>query len=73
MLVTKSYKAPIITHSYQVPYPINDQASQPFHGYGLFGVHSVIDNTVVAMGRIVGDGALNFEVVERDKNYTFVS
>lgn len=30
----------------------------------LFGVHIVIDNTVVAMGRIVGDGALNFEVVD---------
>ena len=30
----------------------------------LYGVHIIIDNTVVAMGRVVGDGALNFEVVD---------
>ncbi|QLE83770.1 MULTISPECIES: GNAT family N-acetyltransferase [Shewanella] len=30
----------------------------------LYGVHIVQDNQVVAMGRVVGDGALNFEVVD---------
>ena len=30
----------------------------------LFGVHICIDNKVVGMGRVVGDGALNFEVVD---------
>jgi ribosomal protein S18 acetylase RimI-like enzyme len=37
----------------------------------LFGVHLVIDDCTVAMGRVVGDGALNFEVVDVavDPNY----
>ncbi|CAH0992402.1 hypothetical protein SIN8267_02522 [Sinobacterium norvegicum] len=30
----------------------------------LFGVHITIDNQTVGMGRVVGDGALNFEVVD---------
>ncbi len=30
----------------------------------LFGVHLIIDNNTVAMGRVVGDGALNFEIVD---------
>lgn len=30
----------------------------------LYGVHIIIDNAVVGMGRVVGDGALNFEVVD---------
>lgn len=30
----------------------------------LFGVHVVHDNKVVAMGRVVGDGALNFDIVD---------
>ncbi|MCP4984514.1 MAG: GNAT family N-acetyltransferase [Colwellia sp.] len=30
----------------------------------LFGVQIVLDNHVVGMGRVVGDGALNFEVVD---------
>lgn len=30
----------------------------------LFGVHIVRDNQVIAMGRIVGDGALNFDIVD---------
>ena len=30
----------------------------------LFGVHIVHDNQVVAMGRVVGDGALNFDIVD---------
>ena len=30
----------------------------------LFGVQVVIDNHTVGMGRVVGDGALNFEVVD---------
>lgn len=30
----------------------------------LFGVHVVHDNQVVAMGRVVGDGALNFDIVD---------
>jgi ribosomal protein S18 acetylase RimI-like enzyme len=30
----------------------------------LFGVHLVVDNSTVAMGRVVGDGALNFEIVD---------
>jgi ribosomal protein S18 acetylase RimI-like enzyme len=30
----------------------------------LFGVHLIIDNCTVAMGRVVGDGALNFEIVD---------
>lgn len=40
MQVVKRYKAPSITHPYQVPYPINYQASQSFHGHGNFGVQS---------------------------------
>jgi len=37
----------------------------------LFGVHLVVDDCTVAMGRVVGDGALNFEVVDVavDPNY----
>jgi len=37
----------------------------------LFGVHLIIDDCTVAMGRVVGDGALNFEVVDIavDPNY----
>jgi ribosomal protein S18 acetylase RimI-like enzyme len=30
----------------------------------LFGVHLVIDNNTIGMGRVVGDGALNFEIVD---------
>ncbi|WP_394204270.1 GNAT family N-acetyltransferase [Shewanella waksmanii] len=30
----------------------------------LFGVHVVVEQQVIAMGRVVGDGALNFEVVD---------
>lgn len=30
----------------------------------LFGVHIRLENRVIAMGRIVGDGALNFEIVD---------
>jgi len=30
----------------------------------LFGVHLIVDEKTVAMGRVVGDGALNFEVVD---------
>lgn len=30
----------------------------------LFGVHIVVENQTIAMGRVVGDGALNFEVVD---------
>jgi ribosomal protein S18 acetylase RimI-like enzyme len=30
----------------------------------LFGVHLIIDNDTVGMGRVVGDGALNFEIVD---------
>ena len=30
----------------------------------LFGVHILNDKAVVGMGRVVGDGALNFEVVD---------
>ena len=30
----------------------------------LFGVHIVFEEQVIAMGRVVGDGALNFEVVD---------
>ncbi|WDE01329.1 GNAT family N-acetyltransferase [Thalassomonas actiniarum] len=30
----------------------------------LYGVHIKLDNQVVAMGRIVGDGALNFDIVD---------
>lgn len=30
----------------------------------LFGVHLVIGNNTVGMGRVVGDGALNFEIVD---------
>ncbi|WP_448566589.1 GNAT family N-acetyltransferase [Thalassotalea ganghwensis] len=30
----------------------------------LFGVHIVVDSKTIAMGRVVGDGALNFEVVD---------
>jgi len=28
----------------------------------LYGVHIIISRTVIAMGRIVGDGALNFDI-----------
>lgn len=37
----------------------------------LFGVHLVVDASTVAMGRVVGDGALNFEIVDVavDPNY----
>ena len=30
----------------------------------LFGVHLVVDGNTVAMGRVVGDGGLNFEIVD---------
>ena len=30
----------------------------------LYGVHIIIDGAVIGMGRIVGDGALNFEIVD---------
>lgn len=30
----------------------------------LYGVHIVIDGSVVGMGRVIGDGALNFDVVD---------
>ena len=30
----------------------------------LFGVHIIINEQVVGMGRVVGDGAINFEVVD---------
>ncbi len=30
----------------------------------LFGVHITLNNVVVGMGRVVGDGALNFEIVD---------
>ena len=30
----------------------------------LFGVHLIINNCTVGMGRVVGDGALNFEIVD---------
>jgi ribosomal protein S18 acetylase RimI-like enzyme len=30
----------------------------------LFGVHLIIDDKTVGMGRVVGDGALNFEIVD---------
>jgi len=30
----------------------------------LFGVQIIIDNKTIAMGRVVGDGALNFEIVD---------
>ena len=30
----------------------------------LFGVHVRVENKVVGMGRIVGDGGLNFEIVD---------
>ena len=30
----------------------------------LYGVHIIIDGVVIGMGRIVGDGALNFEIVD---------
>ena len=37
----------------------------------LYGVHIIIDGAVIGMGRIVGDGALNFEIVDIavDPNY----
>ncbi|MBA6391881.1 GNAT family N-acetyltransferase [Colwellia sp. BRX10-3] len=37
----------------------------------LFGVHLVVNASTVAMGRVVGDGALNFEIVDVavDPNY----
>ena len=30
----------------------------------LYGVHIIIDGAAIGMGRIVGDGALNFEIVD---------
>lgn len=30
----------------------------------LFGVHIVLNDQVIGMGRVVGDGALNFELVD---------
>ncbi|WP_206484383.1 GNAT family N-acetyltransferase [Thalassotalea sp. G2M2-11] len=30
----------------------------------LYGVHIVLDNQTIAMGRVVGDGALNFDIVD---------
>ncbi|QIL89084.1 GNAT family N-acetyltransferase [Microbulbifer sp. SH-1] len=30
----------------------------------LYGVHVIKDSKTIAMGRVVGDGALNFEVVD---------
>ena len=30
----------------------------------LYGIHNIIDGAVIGMGRIVGDGALNFEIVQ---------
>lgn len=30
----------------------------------LFGVHLVVGGSTVAMGRVVGDGGLNFEIVD---------
>ena len=29
----------------------------------LYGVHFIIDGAAIGMGKIVGDGALNFEIV----------
>ena len=30
----------------------------------LYGVHIILDGAAIGMGRIVGDGALNFEIVD---------
>ena len=30
----------------------------------LYGVHFIIDGAAIGMGKIVGDGALNFEIVD---------
>jgi len=30
----------------------------------LFGVHIVVNDDVVGMGRVVGDGAINFDIVD---------
>jgi GNAT superfamily N-acetyltransferase len=30
----------------------------------LYGIHIIVDGAAIGMGRIVGDGALNFEIVD---------
>ncbi|WP_223669875.1 GNAT family N-acetyltransferase [Kangiella shandongensis] len=32
--------------------------------HSLYGVHIIVDDKAIAMGRVVGDGGLNFDVVD---------
>lgn len=44
--------------------PRTRQAAEIGLPNSLYGVHLRVDNEVVGMARIVGDGALNFEIVD---------